>query len=70
MYRQGLHGGEDRVGDRGDLRAQLQPEVCQVSDNCLQLCTGQFILYNIEAVMNTLRHKGVKTQQSFLLKNT
>ena len=48
VYRQGLHGGEDRVGDRGDLRAQLQPEVRQVFDNCLQLCTGQFILSYIK----------------------
>ena len=46
VYRQGLHGGEDGVGDGGDVRAQLQQEVCQVSDNCLQLSPGHMIPYN------------------------
>ena len=48
VYRQGLHGGEDGVGDPGDVRAQLQQEVRQVSDNCLQLSTGHITSHLLE----------------------
>ena len=40
VHRQGLHGREDGVGDRDDVRAQLQQEVRQVPHYGLQLCAG------------------------------